>query len=140
MKRTPAGNQLARRDQEMKARLQYTLQPGSWYACQFIGDEFVGESASCSPIKVLCVTPLKTGKGLMSLEFYHANYPEGVRTKEYVVKVLLRGARYVLLQSTNHDPERVLLIHAIDSTWMRRYFPSVQLIEGDVTRWLERHA
>ncbi len=44
-----------------------------------------------SPIKVEEAKPLKSGKGLLLVRFFHLNYSQGVQSKEYEVKVILRN-------------------------------------------------
>ena len=56
-----------------------SLEPGHWYAAELLGEEFGTEIRSYSPIRVEEITP--QGGRRLSLAFYHANYPEGVRSK-----------------------------------------------------------
>lgn len=102
--------------------MRFTLEPRRWYACQLIGDEFIGQPHRYSPIRVESVTPRKTGSRTLDLAFYHANYPEGVRYKTYTLQTLERGKLYLLARSTTHETVRIMLIHSIDWDWLEAHF------------------
>lgn len=119
--------------------MQFTLERGTWYACEFIGDEFDEDRCSYSPIRIKEISPLKTGRGLIRLDFYHANYPEGVRDKSYELVMLERGSRYILAISRNHDPARVMQIYDIDWLWMNRHFPVTGDRSVEIQSWLSRN-
>lgn len=89
-----------------------------------------------SPIKVFGLEPLKSGSGIFKLQFYHANYPEGVRDKEYTLRTIERGSNYLLAKSIDHMPARIIYIHEITDAWMSRFFGQVRL-EGDIQLWLD---
>jgi hypothetical protein len=103
--------------------MKFTLERGKWYACELIGDEFDQDKCSYSPIKVLEITPLKTGKGWFVLRFRHLNYPEGVQGKEYKLQTIERGQSFLLAKATEYDPPRFLQIYEINVDWLRRHFP-----------------
>jgi hypothetical protein len=103
--------------------MRFTLEVGKWYACEIIGDEFEEDSCSYTPIRVDAIEPLGKGTRSFRLTFYHANYPEGVRTKQYVLRTLVRGEKYTIARSRDHNPTRILQIYDIDSEWLRRHFP-----------------
>ena len=118
--------------------MRFTLREGRWYACELIGDEFGDDLCSYSPVKVYSVTPHGSGKRTFTLAFYHANYPQGVRDKEYTMKTIERGKRFMLARSLEHDPPRILQIYDIDAQWLHRHFG----VRPDhaVQQWLDRHA
>jgi len=116
-----------------------TLQPRRWYACEFIGDEFEEDRCSYSPIRIERLDPLHTGKSRLRLGFYHANYPEGVRSKIYTLVVLERGRRFLLARSTEHDPARLMQIYDIDWAWLERHFTVEAQRDADVQEWLSRN-
>jgi hypothetical protein len=87
---------------------RFTITPDNWYACEFIGDEFVDGTDGFSPIKVYSIKPLGGGKRQFVLRFYHAFYQEGVRDKEYTMETLERGERFLLARSLEHQPSRIL--------------------------------
>lgn len=123
---------------------RFTLERGKWYACEFIGDEFTEvfgtDLCSYSPIKVHNVTPLQSGKRTFRLDFYHANYPQGVQGKEYTLRTIERGASMLLARSTEHDPVRILQIYDITPEWVMAHFPGWNPTRDDVQGWLDRNA
>ena len=120
--------------------MRFTLNNETWYACEFIGDEFQEDCCSYSPIKVRDVVPLRTGGGKFRLAFYHANYPAGVREKEYELAMIERGQTFLLAKSVEHDPPRILQIYDIDWNWVVRHFHASGGNNDDVQRWLETNA
>ena len=121
-----------------KSRFQ--INEGLWYACEFIRDEFSEDCCSYSPIRVAEIKPLKSGSRRFSLNFYHANYPEGVRDKCYTLQTIERGESFILARSIEHDPVRLLQIYEIDGAWMRRHFPDFYSDPSDdVQQWLSRN-
>lgn len=118
----------------------FTLEPGNWYACELIGDEFDDDCCSYSPIRVNGITPLKSGRGKFRLDFYHANYPEGVRDKSYDLVMLEHGSRYLLAISRKHIPARTMQIYDIDWPWMISHFsPFDGDGSEDIQTWLGRN-
>jgi hypothetical protein len=87
---------------------RFTLEPGRWYAAEFIGDEFSGDTdhRSYSAIRVDRVTSNGHGHRVFELAFYHANYPEGVRNKVYLLKTLERTSSIVLAEILARAPFR----------------------------------
>lgn len=94
---------------------RFTLRVGRWYAAEFMGDEFAGgtDLGSQSSIRIDAIEPMKQGDGRLNLTFYHANYPDGVRDKQYLLRVMERGRRFLLARSLQHDPTRMMLIYEI---------------------------
>ncbi len=102
---------------------RFTLDEGQWYAVEFLGDEFVDfEEAKYSPLRVISLLPTKTGKRVFKLEFYHANYPQGVQGKSYVLETIERGEEFMLAKSLEHTPARILYIRHIDWDWLHKHF------------------
>ena len=120
--------------------MRFTLDPGKWYACEFIGDEFGDDLCSYSPIRINHVQPLNTGKRTFEIGFYHANYPEGVRDKTYTLETIERGARFTLARSTTHQPTRLLQLYDIDWLWLERHYGVLPVRDTSVERWLEENA
>jgi len=118
---------------------RFTLESDKWYACEFIGDEFSEDRCSYSPIRVDETEPLGSGARRFRLSFYHANYPEGVRDKRYVLETIERGTSFILARSTDHEPARLLQIYEIDWSWLTRHFPSIELRPDDIQQWLSRN-
>lgn len=113
-------------------QMRFTLQTGKWYACEIIGDEFEEDRCSYSPIRVDAIEPLGKDTRSFRLTFYHANYPEGVRSKQYVLQTLERGEKYTIARSEEHNPTRILQIYDIDSEWLRRHFPGVNFKDENI--------
>ena len=120
--------------------MRFALEKRKWYACEFIGDEFEADCCSYSPIRVHHVRPLQTGKRTFELDFYHANYPEGVRNKTYTLETIERGGRFILARSTSHEPTRLLQIYRLDWTWLERHFDVSPARGTEVETWLDRNA
>ena len=98
------------------------IESGIWYACTFFGDDMVVYDEtlggfSFSPILVMELKPLKTGQSKFVLRFFHANYPEGVNTKEYECLKLGHGRTFVLAQSDHGIAGRYLVIKKITPEW-----------------------
>ena len=119
---------------------RFTLQPDQWYACEFIGDEFVEDKCSYSPIKTRDVQPDKSGGRTFILRFYHANYPEGVRDKSYYLQTIERGRSLLLAKSLDHDPPRFLQIYEITPEWVSRHFRRTNRNIHDIQAWLNENA
>jgi hypothetical protein len=116
----------------------FTLVTGRWYAMEFIGREHDG--TRYSPIRVEGVTAGGRANRGLELRFYHANYPEGVRNKSYLLQMLERRKRYILAHRMPMDDE-VVLIEDISWEWLRRHLriEPVQA-EEDIQAWLDRNA
>jgi hypothetical protein len=81
-----------------------------------------------------------TGRKL-SLTFYHANYPEGVRDKTYILTTIQRAQHFILARCLDVEPDRLLLIYAITGTWVKEHFNSAfDAPEDGIARWLDRNA
>lgn len=114
-----------------------SLEPGHWYAVEFLGAEFGSEIRSYSPIRVEEIAPRGGRKFLLA--FYHANYPEGVRSKVYELETLERNATFILTRCASHSPTRLLLIYAISSAWLSERFGVTVSEAEDAQAWLARN-
>ena len=119
---------------------RFTLQCGRWYARELIGDEFDEDKCSYSPIKVQSVEPRHTGERTFRLRFYHANYPEGVRGKNYALQMKERCNSMLIARSQEHDPPRFLQICDITADWISMHFPGWNPSRRDIQGWLDRNA
>lgn len=117
---------------------RFALQKNRWYAAEIIGEEFGAEIRSYSPIRVDEITP--KGGRRFELQFYHANYPEGVRNKVYELQTLERSNNFILARSSTHQPVRWFLIYAITSEWLNINFGVASDDRLNVEAWLERNA
>jgi hypothetical protein len=119
--------------------MRFTLKKDEWYACEIIGDEFGEDKCSYSPIRVDELKPLGNENREYILSFYHANYPEGVRNKEYKLRTIERSETLLLARSVDHSPSRILQIYCIDNDWMQRHFRHIDLDGADCKEWLNRN-
>ena len=78
----------------------------------------------CSPIRIREVHPLKSGKGLLRVEFFNALYAEGVQDFALDLKVLKRASNY-LLADLPYDPERSAVIGHIEFSWLESFCPKL---------------
>ena len=96
--------------------------PG-WYGWQ-MNPGYFGERCVpyFSPIHVTRVTPLKTGKGILEIDFWNVCYAEGVQNFEEVrLKVLLRAENYLIGRLLDSDSEvRSAIISHIEFAWLER--------------------
>lgn len=118
--------------------MSYRLKRGVWYAAEFLGDGLIRLGHRYSPIRVDEITPMKTGKRIFELNFFHANYPEGVQDKLYRLQTLQAGEEYILGKSVDHDPARFVLIYDIDAAWLKEHFNIDLAATDDVASWLNR--
>lgn len=79
-----------------------------------------------SPIWVQGVTPLKSGKGVLSLQFINVGYAEGVQDFSLDLRVLKREASYLLstiLYGADGPRDRTAIISHISFEWIQRFCP-----------------
>jgi hypothetical protein len=93
----------------------FTIEPRRWYAMQIWLDGIY----DLSPVRIYNVRPLKSGANELELEFYHASYPEGVRDKNYWLRILFRAKTYLLAHSTGHDDNRCVWIGNLTADWLK---------------------
>ena len=120
--------------------MRFSLKRDKWYACEFIGDEFDKDKCSYSPIRIYDIKPFNNGKREYFLKFYHANYPEGVRDKEYKLRTIEIGNTYLLAKAIEYSPPRFLQIYHIDHAWLKRHFGSIVDDRIKCEEWLDRNA
>lgn len=90
----------------------FTLVAGHWVAMTRDADG----ANDCSPVKILNV---ESGDGKLSVYFYEAFYPEGVREKEYV----LRHIRRDLLHLEGKDAEgKFVIFTELTREWLASHF------------------
>lgn len=120
--------------------MRFSLGPDRWYAAEIIGEEFEKTIRSYSPIKVRRIVSEGKGGRFFLLDFYHANYPEGVREKRYHLKTIERNKEFILAVSTEDNPRRYFLIHPINVEWLKNIY-HVDFKPGmSAEDWLERYA
>jgi hypothetical protein len=117
----------------------FTLVPGRWYAAELIGDDFGEALRSYSPIRVDGIKPLGTGTGELLLEFFHANYPQGVQAKSYRLQMVERQTRFLLGRSLGHTPTRLLLVYEPTWEWLNEHFGlSAERLGLDIQTYMDQ--
>ena len=115
----------------MNSDTRFTLVPGQWLAMEAWMRGYP-DPPHCSPIRVLEVTPSGTGRGELTLRFFHAAYPEGVQKKEYHLRVLHRGHNTLtLLRLDVPEPEMTLTLFPLQRPWVEKHFPDFAHPDGD---------
>ena len=109
------------------------LTPDHWYAWQM----FPGYSGDlcvpyCSPIHIDSVTPKKTGKRILEIEFFNAFYAQGAQGFVLDVRVLKHYKNYMIVELIyqNSESNRTAIISQIEFQWLERFFPEL---------WKEKH-
>jgi hypothetical protein len=125
-----------RRFCEMKHK-RFTLEPRRWYAMLWV---VRGGGQLASPIWVMEVRGLETGKGVLEVKFWHANYPEGVQDKTYVLRVVAREQGYLLGRRLQWGSKRAngdaILLAEVTPEWVETHFR--RRAEGDMQAWLDK--
>lgn len=80
-----------------------------------------------SPIHVTRVAPLKTGKGILEIDFWNVCYAEGVQNFEGVrLKILLRAENYLIgLLLDSSSKVRSAVISHIEFAWLNDFCPHI---------------
>jgi hypothetical protein len=110
----------------MSASEAFQLLAKKWYAMEVFGAGGAPTNPHLSPIYVNAIEPLKTGHGILRLTFFHANYPEGVQNKEYVLRVLHRGTFHLAAVKTENEDQPLVIIFPLESDWIQTHFPKFE--------------
>jgi len=120
--------------------MRFTLESRKWYSAEIIGEEFSNSIRSYTPIKVHAVKQESKGDRVFHLEFYHANYPDGVKDKTYKLQTIERNSEFILALSLGQSPKRFLLIYPMSKEWLVDKF-GVNIEPGQsAEEWLEQNA
>ena len=85
-----------------------------------------------SPIWVKAIIQQPGLEGRLDIEFYHANYSEGVRDKLYLLRVARRTEGYLLAEvGAKTQDRRLVVIEAITRDWLQRHFPNLRFTATD---------
>lgn len=102
---------------------RFTLERGRWYGWSmypgYAGPYF-------SPIRVIELRPLGTGKSLMQLRFFNVNYAAGVQLFEMSLRVLYRAPDHMLVAlvtDADKPPERTAVISPLTWAWLKTCDP-----------------
>lgn len=108
----------------------FTLSPGTWFALQILGP--LSDTAASAPWKaatpifITGVTPLKTGNGLVELEFIGVLSAVRPLPMKMTVRVVYRGPDIlILIGEAWHGHKVTVAISDIDMEWLRRCCPRV---------------
>jgi hypothetical protein len=130
---------------------KFSIYASRWFGWQ-MNPGYFGERCVpyFSPIYVTRVTPLKTGKGILEMDFFNACYVEGVQNFDGMrLKVLLRAENYLIGHLLGNDPEvRSAIISHIEFAWLSSFCPHIieahppsemkALYSGSVSLYLDR--
>jgi hypothetical protein len=115
-----------------------------WFGWQ-MNPGYVGERCVpyFSPIHVTRVAPLKTGKGILEIDFWNVGYAEGVQNFEGIrLKVLLRAENYLIGHLQGYESEvRSAIISHIEFAWLNHFCPHILKTHppsGSVSLYLDR--
>ncbi len=104
-----------------------TLSPGSWYVWQM----YPGYSTVpyVSPIRILDVTPRKTGRKELEVSFYNAFYAPGLRDFKAVIRLLAHQPLFLMALVAPFDStegeKRACVIHGLSDEWLERLLPEL---------------
>lgn len=111
----------------------FVLGPGTWRSWQMFPGYFGARMTPyCSPIYVRRVDPLKSGKGLLRVEFFNALYAEGVQDFTLELRILKRATNY-LLADLPDDSERSAVIGHMEFSWLESFCPQIVADHPPVT-------
>jgi hypothetical protein len=84
-----------------------------------------------SPIYICSVQPLKSGNGLLRLEFINAAYAQGVRDTDITLRVLMRGSSYMFseLLAAQGTSMQSAVIGELNFDWLHRQWLALDFQE-----------
>ena len=97
------------------------LRAQRWYTWEMLPGYTDGFDPYISPIYIVRVQALKTGKGLLKIEFCNAFYVDGLQGFELTVKVLKHTPNYMLADlspSYDKDSGRSAVIGRMSFHWL----------------------
>jgi hypothetical protein len=130
----------------------FEVEENRWFAWQMLPG-YAEKVPYFSPIFVYKVKPLKTGKGVLNVDFYNAFYAEGVRNFSLNLKVLKRSEEFLVgevLYQGGVPENRVGIISGMSFDWFsfvspellrehpRRTAPLLESVDSYLNRALER--
>jgi hypothetical protein len=105
--------------------IPFELKANRWYAWEMLpGYSTTGREMNryYSPIYVHKVRRLKTGKGLLRLEFFNACYAVGVKGFDLTLRVLARRYHFMMASIDGND-ERCVVLAEISFDWVEKFCP-----------------
>jgi hypothetical protein len=112
-------------------RLQ--LRPRDWYGWQMLPG-YTGTGSYepyYSPIQIGSVTPLKTGRRVLKVEFFNRLYAQGVQPFTVELRILKHEPDYLIAELYEDHRDRAAIISRIDFTWIRQHCPHLTPPEGE---------
>lgn len=120
---------------------KFQLETARWYPAHLLGPEFGPDDGHAfSPIQIKDVRPLKTGKGLLELSFFHHNYPEGVQDKNYRLRIITHESTFIFAVREGMSGDvRYLLITDLSWLWLGKHYGLRSAHGEDVQQWLRSY-
>lgn len=81
---------------EMSTQPKLMMHSGHWYGWQMLPG--YTDVPYVSPIKVMNVVPLKSGRSILRLDFFNAFYAQGVQGFSQDLRILKHGATYLVAE------------------------------------------
>lgn len=101
--------------------VKFQLQRRRWFGWAEGPPDGTGWPAS--PIFVTAITPLKTGAGLLKLDFLQPMRPGGGARRSLVLKVIQHSPRHLAASFDEEGVERTALISDADYSWLEAFCP-----------------
>lgn len=117
---------------------KFSIKIRFWYAMEYLGANASDSTHHFSPIYIQSIHQQNTGASRLDIEFFHANYPQGVQNKLYKVKVLDRTESFIVAKRVD-VVEDVLIIHELSWDWMKQHFVDFRLPDGNIQKVLTDH-
>lgn len=105
------------------------LVPGNWYGWQMIPGHLGERNVPYfSPIRVIQITPKKTGRGVLNVHFWNVLYAEWVQDFDLDIRVLKHEPDYLItdiLYVGSGSKGRAAVISHVEFEWIRRFCPDI---------------
>lgn len=102
----------------------FALQPGQWYAMERWGIYSLDDPYH-SPVRIKHVRPWKDGQTRVDVAFYHASQSVGRRNKEYTLRWLHRGRRWLVALQAHAPEEPVFVLFPLTARWLKERVPGL---------------
>jgi hypothetical protein len=103
---------------------RFKIEQHRWYGWQMVPG--YGDGSYFSPIYVWTVTRTRTGRSELALNFFNAGYADGVKDFEKVLRVVLRGERF-LFADIDSDLRRGVVISELTMAWLKEHCPDIRV-------------
>ncbi|MSR64215.1 MAG: hypothetical protein EXS18_00350 [Verrucomicrobiae bacterium] len=102
----------------------FTLATGQWYAMEMWG-VYSPDDPHDSPVRIRVAQPSREANGRIDVAFFHANCPGGGRHREYTLRVLHRGRRWLVALRVNAPEEAVMVFFPLTARWVSERVPDI---------------